>query len=120
MKIKITENKRNEMFKRQDILGEVEEEIIPSREEIKKNLAAQLDTDEKKIVVRKIESLYGQKKNIIDARAYDDEEKMKEIEKKFVLERNKGKEEETKENSGDKDKSEEAKEEVKTEEEKKE
>jgi ribosomal protein S24E len=97
MKLNITENTRNEVLGRSDITAEYEG-MIPTKVELRKNLSAQINVPEEKIVVRQIKTEFGTQKAIIYAKAYDEEEKMKQIEEKYVITRNFGKaKEETKE-----------------------
>ncbi len=88
MKMNVIENKRNELMKRNEIKAEVEEKTIPSRQEIRKILTAKVDSKEEKVVVKKIESKFGQQKFVVIANAYDSEEDLKKAESKYVLKRN--------------------------------
>ena len=91
MKLKITENTRNEPLRRSNIVAIDEEEIIPSRVEIRESLSAQLNIPKEQIVVRKVDTSFGTTTKTIYAMAYDDEEMMKKTEEKYVITRNFGK-----------------------------
>ncbi|MBT4192174.1 MAG: hypothetical protein HOE11_02610 [Candidatus Diapherotrites archaeon] len=91
MKLKITQNTRNEALKRSNIVAIDEEKIIPSRVEMRENLSAQLNIPKEQIVVRKIDTSFGTTTKTIYAMAYDDEETMKKTEEKYVITRNFGK-----------------------------
>ena len=91
MKLKITENTRNEPLRRSNIVAIDEEKIIPSRQELRESLSAQLNVPKEQIVVRKIDTSFGTTTKTIYAMAYDDEETMKKTEEKYVITRNFGK-----------------------------
>ena len=91
MKLKITENTRNEPLRRSNIVAIDEEKIIPSRQELRESLSAQLNVPKEQIVVRKIDTSFGTTTKTIYAMAYDDEEMMKKTEEKYIITRNFGK-----------------------------
>lgn len=93
MELKITQNQRNEVLRRNEVLAEIKQEKVPSKEEVLKNLSAQLNTSVDKIVVKKILSNYGQQKSIVHANVYDDNKDLKNTERKYMLKRNNIKEE---------------------------
>jgi ribosomal protein S24E len=97
MDLKITKNTKNEVAKRSEIIAEFEEKNIPSRSEVKKNIAAQLNTDTTKIIVSKIDVGYGSNKGTVTVRVYDDVKTLKEHEPKHQVERNKEEEKESEE-----------------------
>lgn len=99
MDLKITTNKKNEVLKRSEIVSEFDQKTIPSREEIRKNIAAQLNTDTKLIVVNKVDVGYGSNKGSANVRVYDNYADLKNVEAKFVVERNKEKEAPKEENA---------------------
>ena len=96
MELKITQNKRNEVLKRSEIIAEVMQKEVPSKIEITKVLTAQLNTKPEIVIIKKIDSKYGQQKVIIDANVYDKEEEMNKIERNYMLKRNETKKEEVK------------------------
>jgi small subunit ribosomal protein S24e len=118
MDLKIIKNERNEAFRRAEILAELKDKKIPSKEEIKKNITAQLNTDKEKVIIESIIKEFGKEKILVTARVYDDINKMKEIESKYLLTRNEEKKKEGEESSEEvtPTEKEEAKEETKTEE----
>ena len=92
MELKITKNEKNEVLGRAEIIAEVTQNTVPSRDEVTKNLAAQLSTSEDKIIVAKVENVFGKNMIMVEAKAYDDVDKMKEVEKAYMLKRNEAKE----------------------------
>jgi len=92
MELKIIEDKRNELLKRREITAEVHEKTIPSRQVIRQKISAMIDVPIEKIVVQKMDTQFGSSKAVIYAKAYDDENMLKITERKFVRERNFGKE----------------------------
>ncbi|MFC1728237.1 30S ribosomal protein S24e [Nanoarchaeota archaeon] len=94
------------------------EGITPSRADIKKQIASQLNTDEKLVVVRKIDAQYGEKNAEVLAYSYKNEEDMKRIETENAL--NKGMPKEKKAEGAEAKPAEEKKEEAKPEEKKEE
>ncbi len=97
MQLTIIKNDKNELLNRYDIIAEIEEKKIPSKEEIRKHLSAKINTPEEKIVIIKIASEFGKIKNIIHARAYDTEKDLQKNEKKYIIKRNTTKKIESKE-----------------------
>lgn len=94
MEIKITQNKRNEVLGRSEIIAELMQKEVPSKIEVTKALTAQLNTKPELVIIKKIDSKYGQQKVIVDANVYDKEEEMNKIERKYMLKRNETKKEE--------------------------
>ncbi|NMA44575.1 MAG: 30S ribosomal protein S24e [Candidatus Diapherotrites archaeon] len=88
MDLKITQNKKNELLKRAEIIAEGSAEKVPSRNEVREKIAALTNTQPETIVVIKIENKYGSKKLKILAHAYSDKASMKLIENKKKLGRN--------------------------------
>jgi translation initiation factor IF-2 len=93
MELKIIKNERNEAFGRSEIIAELRDKKIPSKKEIKKNLTARLNAEKEKVIIESIIKEFGKEKIIVKARKYDNIEKMKKIEKKYLLTRNEEKEE---------------------------
>lgn len=101
MNLKIIENNRSEIFKRNDIVAEFDQKTIPKREEIRKNISAQINKPSEKIVVRKINTNFGTTKGQVIVKVYDDKENLKKIESSHIQKRNEEKvvENKTEENS---------------------
>jgi ribosomal protein S24E len=96
MELKIIENNRSEVLKRNDIIGEFDQKTIPQKEEIRKNLSAQLNIPTNRMVIRKIDVKFGSTKGKVIVKAYDTEENLNRIEAKFVKKRNETKKTEAK------------------------
>ena len=86
MELNIKTEKYNPLIERKELEIEVESEITPKREEIWKKISSLYNTDF--VVIKKIKQLSGMKKAIIYAHIYNDEKRMKEIEPKYIIERN--------------------------------
>jgi small subunit ribosomal protein S24e len=90
LKIKIIENKRNELLKRNEVIFSLLHEgaPTPSRIEVRKEIAKVLKTDINKVYVRKIETMTGTRTSIGEAYIYDSPEQAKVIEPKYIIIRN--------------------------------
>ncbi|MDD3083850.1 MAG: hypothetical protein PHP82_02395 [Candidatus ainarchaeum sp.] len=104
MKLTIIKNDKNDLLSRSEVIAEIDEKKIPSREEIRKNLSAKLNTKEEKIIIMKISSKFGQTKNIVQARIYDNEKDLEKNERKYMIKRNTPKKIEKKENNNEESK----------------
>lgn len=88
MDLKITQNKKNELLKRTEIVAEGIEEKIPSRNDVREKIAALVNSQPENVVIVKIENKYGSKKLKVIAHAYPDKTTMKLIENEKKLARN--------------------------------
>ncbi|MBT4870583.1 MAG: hypothetical protein HON47_03350 [Candidatus Diapherotrites archaeon] len=88
MKIKIIQDTKNEVLNRREIVAEIEEEKIPSRNEVRAKLAAMSEVEEKTLIIEKIDSSFGNPTITVKANAYTDEESMNKIEKEYFIKRN--------------------------------
>lgn len=89
MEIKIVQDLDNKLLNRKELDFTVEYEgPTPSRADVKKKLAALLNTDIDLIIVQKIESEYGHQLVKGYAKIYESADRMKQIEKEYVLQRN--------------------------------
>lgn len=88
MEMKILENKKNALLKRQEITAEEEGKTVPSKEQVREKLAALVNSSAEQIIVTKIESKYGSHKSIVYANIYDTKEDMKKNEGMPFLKRN--------------------------------
>jgi small subunit ribosomal protein S24e len=97
MEIDIKEQVENPLLNRTEIRFNCiyQGESTPKVLEVKNRLVAQLDVDKKLLVVDKVKPSFGEGKADGYAKLYDSEEKLVQIEKQHVLEKNKepGKEE---------------------------
>jgi len=90
MDIDIISEDENPMLHRTDVRFELaHEEATPSRLSVRDSLAAMLNKDSKEVVVRKLDTKFGMRKSIGDARVYETPEHAADIEQDHMLERNK-------------------------------
>ena len=93
MKVNIISKKENPLLARQEIEFEVKDsKVTPSRKEIRQQIAAHINTDEKHLVVDVLVQSYGSTEIKGVARVYKDEKDIKRTETKKVIIRNFGKE----------------------------
>ncbi len=88
MDLKVIDKKKNEIMKRTEVTAEVEEELIPSRQQVKDKLAAMLSVKADAIAINKIESKFGSSKVIVLANVYETVEELKKKEPKHIIKRN--------------------------------
>ncbi len=90
MKIEIIDNKRNELFKRNEIVFSLSHEgsATPSRIEVRKELARLLKIDVDKVYVRKIKTMTGTMVAKGEAHVYDSVEQARQIEPEHIIIRN--------------------------------
>jgi small subunit ribosomal protein S24e len=92
MDLKIVDKKENKLFNRREVIAEVHEKTIPSKQQVRDKLSALLNTKPESIAVTTTKSKFGSPKAQIFARVYDTPEELKKLEPKYVRERNFGKE----------------------------
>jgi len=91
MALKITNKNENPVFSRDEITAEIEfTGPIPSRKEVKQQLAKQLSVEGSLIVITKIEPKYGKGNALVTVNVYKDKKIMDEIEPKYYLDRDAG------------------------------
>ncbi len=88
MKLEIIKNEKNELLERSEIIAEVSEKTIPSKNDIRKNISAKLNVPEEKIIIQQMKTEFGKDKSIVFAKIYDDAKKMQKIEREYMLKRN--------------------------------
>ena len=102
MELKIMEQK-NSALSRKDITAEVTfENTTPSRQQLKQSIATKAKAKPELLIVKNVYNDYGQRKAIVHAHLYEDEESMKAIEYPKMLEKNAVKEEPKKEEAPEK------------------
>ncbi|MEF8814394.1 MAG: 30S ribosomal protein S24e [Halovenus sp.] len=90
MEIDILSEDENPMLHRTDVRFELtHEEATPSRLSVRDSLAAMLNKDSKEVVIRKLDTKFGMRKSVGDARVYETPEHAADIEQDHMLERNK-------------------------------
>lgn len=78
MSLNIISNTENVLLARKDISAEVDfSGATPSKDSIKKMIAAKIGSDEKLIIISRIKNLYGQQKAKIIAQVYNSMEDLK-------------------------------------------
>lgn len=90
MEIEIIEDTENPMLHRRDVTFKViHDEATPERLSVRDSLAATLGKDADEVVIRNLDTKFGMRTTIGEAKVYDDEDIAQEIEREYVLERNK-------------------------------
>lgn len=86
--ISILMDKENQLLNRREIRFKVIHNQTPSRREIRDKLSAELGLDRDLTVVESMKTAFGKGETVGFAKAYESENRMKEIESKHVLKRN--------------------------------
>ncbi len=90
MKVKIVNNKRNGLLKRNEVIFTLSHEgaPTPSRIEVREELARFLKTDVENVYVKKMKTMTGTMMSVGEAHIYDSPEQARRIEPKYILLRN--------------------------------
>jgi len=91
MEIKITQQHYNALFKRREVMFEVDHaqtKGTPSRLELRARLAELLNTSPEVVYIKKVETKSGTMIAVGEANAYDGAEQAKLIEPKYIIARN--------------------------------
>jgi small subunit ribosomal protein S24e len=90
VKIKVVSNQRNELLKRNEVIFSVDhaEAGTPSHAEVKQKLAASLDVDMQKVIIKKYKTKTGSMMAEGEANVYDSAEQAKRTEPKYLIKRN--------------------------------
>jgi len=90
MNIEIIDEQENPMLHRTDVTFRViHEEATPERLSVRDSLAAKLGKDAEEVVIRELNTKFGMRTTIGEAKVYDDQAFASEIERAYVLDRNK-------------------------------
>jgi len=90
MDIDIIEEEENPMLHRTDVRFELtHEEATPSRLSVRDSLAAKLNKDADEVVIRRLDTKFGMRKTIGQAKVYDSPEHAQDVEQDHMLKRNK-------------------------------
>jgi small subunit ribosomal protein S24e len=90
MDITIISEEENPMLHRTDVTFEVtHEEATPSRLSARDSLAAMLNKDADEVVVRELDTKFGMRKTIGEARVYESPDAARDVEQDYMLDRNK-------------------------------
>src|SRR6056297_2346466 len=90
MDIDIIDEDENPMLHRTDVRFEmIHEEATPSRLSVRDSLAAKLNKDAEEVVIRTLDTKFGMRKTIGQAKVYETPEHAQNVEQDHMLERNK-------------------------------
>jgi small subunit ribosomal protein S24e len=90
MDIDIIEQEENPMLHRTDVRFEVvHDDATPSRLSVRDSLAAKLNKDSAEVVVHELDTKFGMRTTVGYAKVYDNPEFARDVEQKYMLERNK-------------------------------
>ncbi len=90
MDITILSEEENPMLHRTDVRFEMtHEEATPERLSVRDSLAAKLNKDSKEVVVRELDTKFGMRKTMGKAKVYESSDIARDVEQKYMLERNK-------------------------------
>ncbi len=90
MEIEILDETENPMLHRTDVTFQVtHEEATPERLSVRDSLAAKLGKDADEVVIRELNTKFGMRTTIGQAKVYDDQTYAREVERQYVLDRNK-------------------------------
>ncbi len=90
MDVNIIEQKENPLLDRTEVLAELifEKESTPSRDAITSRVSALLNSDQKRTILKEIQTKFGETKAIAKLRVYKSEEIARRVEPDYVLKRN--------------------------------
>ncbi|MBP1986219.1 30S ribosomal protein S24e [Halolamina salifodinae] len=90
MEIEIIDEDENPMLHRTDVRFELtHEDATPSRLQVRDSLAAKLDKGSDEVVVRKLDTKFGMRKTVGDAKVYESADDARDVEQEHMLSRNK-------------------------------
>ncbi len=88
MNIEVLQDSKNILLKRRDVKFKVTQTgTTPSRVDVKRKLAALLNTDEKLIVINKMNCTFGKQETLGFANIYENEERLKQVAHEHLLKR---------------------------------
>jgi small subunit ribosomal protein S24e len=85
--LKILEEKENPLLYRKELIVEIDHtgEPTPKREDVRKRVAALKGVSENLVIVHSIKPLFGVGKSVAFVKIYESEEKLREIEPRYML-----------------------------------
>lgn len=87
--MEVLKNFDNKLFDRKEVVVSIENDgATLSREDAKKQIAKKLKVEEKFVVVRKINTKFGDRVVLVEANIYEDEAIMKRLTPQYLLKRN--------------------------------
>jgi ribosomal protein S24E len=91
MKVQIVKTQENPLLKRKEVEFRIEQDQksqTPARLEVRKAIAAKLETNENLVFIKKMQTLTGTHTTIGKATAYENDEQAKLIEPDYIMKRN--------------------------------
>ncbi|WP_247729602.1 30S ribosomal protein S24e [Halovivax limisalsi] len=90
MDVAIVEETDNPMLHRTDVTFELtHDDATPSRLQVRDSLAATLNKDANEVVVRNLDTKFGMRKTVGEAKVYETADAATEVEQDHMLDRNK-------------------------------
>jgi small subunit ribosomal protein S24e len=90
MDVDIISEDENPMLHRTDVTFEIRhEDATPSRLSVRDSLAAKLNKGSDEVVVRSLDTKFGMRKTVGQAKVYESAERAGDVEQEHMLERNK-------------------------------
>ncbi|WP_306053347.1 30S ribosomal protein S24e [Natronococcus wangiae] len=90
MDVDIISEEENPMLHRTDVTFElVHEDATPSRLQVRDSLAAKLNKDADEVVIRQLDTKFGMRKTVGQAKVYETADDARDVEQDHMLERNK-------------------------------
>ncbi|RQG86908.1 30S ribosomal protein S24e [Natrarchaeobius halalkaliphilus] len=90
MDVDIISESENPMLHRTDVTFELaHDEATPERLQVRDSLAAKLNKDAAEVVIRKLDTKFGMRKTVGEAKVYESAEFARDVEQDHMLERNK-------------------------------
>ena len=90
MDVEIIDEEENPMLHRTDVTFRiVHEDATPERLSVRDSLAAKLNKDASEVVVRNLDTKFGMRKTIGQAKVYESADHARDVEQEHMLERNK-------------------------------
>jgi small subunit ribosomal protein S24e len=93
MEVEITKERENQLVRRKEVffrLRHEEEGVSPSREEARNALIKALKCSPNLLVIDKMGTEFGKRETVGYAKVYESEERLKEVEREHIIERNFG------------------------------
>ncbi|ELZ21986.1 30S ribosomal protein S24e [Natrinema limicola] len=90
MDVDIISEEENPMLHRTDVTFELShEDATPERLQVRDSLAAKLNKDADEVVIRKLDTKFGMRTTVGEAKVYDTADDARDVEQDHMLERNK-------------------------------
>ncbi|AGB37934.1 30S ribosomal protein S24e [Natronococcus occultus] len=90
MDVDIISEEENPMLHRTDVTFELShEDATPERLQVRDSLAAKMNKDADEVVVRKLDTKFGMRKTVGQAKVYETADHARDVEQDHMLERNK-------------------------------